>query len=159
MDDPYKLPLHTIPHKTMAVHGTPCSASGVLLHAGVLPFPQRHYEFAAPEAATAAWRQLGSSGGGSAAAAVALVRRWWQWRQHGNGGHGSAAVAAAARQRRRQRGNGGGSAAVAAAAGRRWRAARQQGGGNSGVAAIARRGGERLICSIFVLGLHPDPPC
>ena len=26
MDDPYKLPLPTIPHKTMAVHGTPRSA-------------------------------------------------------------------------------------------------------------------------------------
>jgi hypothetical protein len=37
MDDPYKLPLPTIPHKTMAVHGTPRSAGGVLLHAGVLP--------------------------------------------------------------------------------------------------------------------------
>ena len=34
MDDPYKLPLPTIPHKTMVVHGTPRSASGVLLHAG-----------------------------------------------------------------------------------------------------------------------------
>ena len=34
MDDPYKLPLPTIPHKTMAVHGTPRSAGGVLLHAG-----------------------------------------------------------------------------------------------------------------------------
>ena len=41
MDDPYKLPLPTIPHKTMAVHGTPRSAGGVLLHAGVLPLPQR----------------------------------------------------------------------------------------------------------------------
>jgi hypothetical protein len=54
MDDPYKLPLPTIPHKTMAVHGTPRSAGGVLLHAGVLPLPQRRYEFAATAAAAAA---------------------------------------------------------------------------------------------------------
>ena len=69
MDDPYKLPLPTIPHKTMAVHGTPRSAGGVLLHAGVLPLPQRHYEFAATAAAAAAWRQLGGSGGGNTVAA------------------------------------------------------------------------------------------
>ena len=97
MDDPYKLPLPTIPHKTMAVHGTPRSAGGVLLHAGVLPLPQRRYKFAVTAAATAAWRQLGGSGDGSAAAAAALARLRWQWRQHGGGGRGSAAVAAAAR--------------------------------------------------------------
>ncbi len=61
MDDPYKLLLPTIPHKTIAVHGTPRSASGVLLHAGVLPLPQMHYKFAATAAATTAWRQLGGS--------------------------------------------------------------------------------------------------
>ena len=70
MDDPYKLPLPTIPHKTMAVHGTPRSASGVLLHAGVLPLPQRRYKFAVT---AAAWRQLG----GSLAAAEAEAR----WRR------------------------------------------------------------------------------
>ena len=59
MDDPYKLPLPTIPHKTMAVHGTPRSAGGVLLHAGVLPLPQRRYEFAAIAAATEAVAALG----------------------------------------------------------------------------------------------------
>ena len=57
MDDPYKLPLPTIPHKTMAVHGTPRSTGGVLLHAGVLPLPQWRYKFAATAAAAAvaAW--------------------------------------------------------------------------------------------------------
>ncbi len=70
MDDPYKLPLPTIPHKTMAVHGTPRSTGGVLLHASVLPLPQRHYKFAAT-AAAAAWRQLGCS----LAAAEAEARR------------------------------------------------------------------------------------
>ncbi len=65
MDDPYKLPLPTIPHKTMAVHGTPRSAGGVLLHAGVLPLPQwqRCYKFAATAAARAAWRQRSGSRG------------------------------------------------------------------------------------------------
>ncbi len=71
MDDPDKLPLPTIPHKTMAVHGAPRSAGGVLLHAGVLPLPQRHYEFAVMAAVAAAWRQLG----GSVAAAEAEARR------------------------------------------------------------------------------------
>ncbi len=60
MNDPYKLPLPSIPHKTMAVHGTPRSAG---LH--------RHYEFAATAAVAAAWQQLG----GSLAAAEAEVRR------------------------------------------------------------------------------------
>ena len=68
MNDPYKLPLPTIPHKTMAVHGTPRSAGGVLLHAGVLPLPQRRYKFAVM---AAAWRQLG----GSMAAAETEARR------------------------------------------------------------------------------------
>ncbi len=54
MDDPYKLPLPTIPHKTMAVHGAPRSTGVMLLHAGVLPLPQRHYKFAAKAAAVAA---------------------------------------------------------------------------------------------------------
>jgi hypothetical protein len=61
MDDPYKLPLPTIPHKTMAVHGTPLSAGGVLLHASVLTLPQWRYEFAATTAVAAAeaeaWRR------------------------------------------------------------------------------------------------------
>ncbi len=36
MDDPYKSLLPTIPHKIMAVRGTPRSADDVLLHAGVV---------------------------------------------------------------------------------------------------------------------------
>jgi hypothetical protein len=67
MDDPYKLPLPTIPHKTMAVHGTPCYAGGVLLMQvcslspnGAINLQQRRQQ-----------RQLG----GSAAAAEGKVRR------------------------------------------------------------------------------------
>jgi hypothetical protein len=66
MDDPFKLPLPTIPHKTMAVHGSPRSTGGVLLHAGVLLIPQRRYKFAATAAA---------------AAAEAAARRQWRWKR------------------------------------------------------------------------------
>jgi hypothetical protein len=125
------------------VHGTPRSAGGVLLHAGVLPLPQRRYKFAATAAAVATWQHLGGSGGGSVAAA-ALARRRWQWRQQGSGGRGSAAVAAAARQPHWRRSDGGNSVAAAVAAGRRRRAAWQQGGGDSTAAAIARQRRWRL---------------
>ena len=43
MDDPYKLPLPTIPHKTMVVHGTPRSA--------LPPLPK-------PPMGVPAWEQL-----------------------------------------------------------------------------------------------------
>jgi hypothetical protein len=76
MNDPFKLPLSTIPHKTMAVHDTPRSAGGVLLHASVLPLPQWRYKFTATTAAAAAWWQRSSSGGGRVVAAVALAWRW-----------------------------------------------------------------------------------
>ncbi len=71
MHDPYKLPLPTIHHKTMAVHGTPHSAGGVLLHASVLPLPQRRYKFAATTAAAAVRRQRGGS-------AVAVEAEAWR---------------------------------------------------------------------------------
>ena len=57
IDEPYKLPLPTIPHKTTAVHGTLCSAGGVLPHADVLSLPRWCYTTSATVAAAAAWRQ------------------------------------------------------------------------------------------------------
>ena len=101
IDDPYKLPLPTIPRNTIAVNGTPHSAKGVL------PLPQRRNKYAATAEAAAPWWQHGSSGGESTAvaAAASLVRRrlWW-WRQHsGIIGGSTVARSVVAAWRRRQR--------------------------------------------------------